>query len=91
MDNEQIRKLINDVGMKIFVKYYNVFKQGDRAKAIECITESFTEKSKGTRTSNAMKIFDEKLNLEVLELIASSKRAEDWVIKKAQELLKLER
>lgn len=52
MDNEQIRKLINDVGMKIF---------------------------------------DEKLNLEVLELISSSNRAEDWVIKKAQELLKLER
>ena len=47
MTEQDLKKAIKDVGMKIFVKYYHVFKELDRDKAICAITEEFTKKAKG--------------------------------------------
>jgi len=50
MTQQELKRLINDVGMAMFVKYYYIFKEENRDKAIINITEDITNKSKGTRT-----------------------------------------
>lgn len=73
--------------MAVFVKYYYQFKKRNRAHVIASITEDYTEKSKGTRSSKAFKIFDNELQLDVLQMISESTRVERWVSSKAREIL----
>ena len=87
MKVDELKKLINDVGMAVFVKYYWVFKELNRDKAIVAIEEKLTDKSKGTRTSKAHRIFKENLQVDVLNLIIDSTRVDDITLKKAQEIL----
>ena len=82
-----LKKLINDVEMAIFVKYYYVFKECDREKAIHSITETITDKSKGTRTSKAHKIFNDNLQVEVLRLICDSTRIDVSTLNAAEKIL----
>lgn len=90
MPDTNIKRVVNDVGMSTFIKYYYIFKKRDRTLAITSIEENYTEKSKGTRTSKAHKIFDENLHLAVLELIMQSDRAKSETIIKAQEIYRAE-
>ena len=90
MKIEELKRLINDVGMAVFVKYYWVFKELNRDKAIVTIEENYTDKSKGTRTSKAHRIFKENLNKDVLNLIIDSTRVDDITLKNAKEILAIE-
>lgn len=86
MNNEYLKRLLNDVGMSTFVKYYYEFQQGDRQKAIASISEPFTDKSKGTRTSKAIKIFNEGLNLQILQIIIESSRVDNITRLRAKDI-----
>ena len=90
MKGDGLKRLINDVGMAVFVKYYWTFKELDRDKAIAAIEESITEKSKGTRTSKAHRVFKENVNIDVLTLIIDSIRVDDITLTKAREILAIE-
>lgn len=82
-----LEKILNNIGKSTFIKYYNNFKNKTREECINAIEENFTEKSKGTRTSHAQRIFREKMNIEALKIIISSNKIDESTRKKATELL----
>ena len=92
----QVEDLLNRVGKRIFVKYYEDFKELEtknvpNAVVIEKIQENFTQKSKNSRTAKAKRIFAEGKHIEALKLIVESSHPSVQPIKEeANELLRKE-
>lgn len=73
----QVEELLNRVGKKIFVKYFREFRElathnVPNAVVVEMMQETFTDKSKSSRTSKAKRIFVEGKQIEALRLIVES-------------------
>jgi len=73
----QVEDLLNRVGKRIFVKYYEDFKELEtknvpNAVVVEKIQEDFTQKSKNSRTAKAKRIFVEGKQIEALKIIVES-------------------
>ena len=92
----QVEDLLNRVGKRIFVKYYEDFKELEsknvpNAVVIERIQEDFTQKSKNSRTAKAKRIFVEGKQVEALKIIVESNHPSVHSIKaRANELLQKE-
>lgn len=72
-EKTSIISLLRDIGMQFFIKYYDYFQESmTTADILTLITEDYTEHSKRTRCSKAIRIFREGSQLEALELIANA-------------------
>ena len=70
-----IKKALNDVGAKVFVDFFELFNSTlENYEVVEKLPESYTEKSRNSRTSKARTIIKEGYTLEALEYILNSKR-----------------
>ena len=83
--------LLNSIGKKTFIKYYEVFKdanisQKDIIDKLALDPQKFTSTSMENKTSSARKIFTEGLEVEALQIIAGSK-ADIKAVEKARMLL----
>lgn len=89
----EVEDLLNRVGKRIFVKYYDDFKELamkdiPNVLVVEKIHENFTQKSKNSRTAKAKRIFVEGKQIEALKVIVESNHPSVLSIKKrATELL----
>lgn len=92
----QVEDLLNRVGKRIFVKYYEGFKELETKKVpnavvVEKIQENFTQKSKSSRTAKAKRIFAEGKQIKALKLIVESNHPSVQPIKEeANKLLRKE-
>lgn len=92
----EVEDLLNRVGKRIFVKYYDDFKELamkdiPNVLVVEKIHENFTQKSKNSRTAKAKRIFVEGKQIEALKVIVESNHPSVRPIKKrATELLQQE-
>jgi hypothetical protein len=76
-NNVSVEDILNRVGKRIFVKYYDDFKElttknTPNASVIEKIQENYTNKSKNSRTAKAKRIFIEGKQIEALRIIVES-------------------
>ena len=78
--------ILNRVGKSTFIKYYYDFRTQDTSMIIRKMDEPFTDKSKRSRTSKAIRLFRENINLEALERIIASIRVDDITLQKAKEI-----
>lgn len=85
-----LRKLLKDVGMAVFIKYYYDFKSKENKECVSIIEEPYTPKSKSGRTSKAKQIFRNDLQIDALRTITNSNRIDESIIKKAKEILREE-
>lgn len=88
-------RLLNSVGKKIFVEYYDDFKNvtDKNALAQKLLQENTNASSIGgqmTRINCAVRIFDNNLQLEALDIVLNA-RVDDKTIAKARKLRELER
>ncbi len=80
-------RTLNSIGKSTFVKYYYSFKDKSREECIAQFDENYTDKAKSTRTGHAQRIFRENKNLDALEIIIKSNRADDATRTKAKEIM----
>ncbi|WP_041139205.1 hypothetical protein [Beduini massiliensis] len=81
--------LLNKIGKKVFVDYYDVFKNdSDSEKALE--KEGFTLASRRSRSSSARAIFKNHLQIEALNNIIASVRMDMEIVNKAKDILSKE-
>lgn len=85
-----INKLLNRVGMKVFIKYFESFNNPKLTNndIVELFEEDFTTKSKISRTSKARKLIRENSIVDILEVIINAKKIDVETIEKAKFLLK---
>lgn len=85
-----INKLLNRVGMKVFIKYFESFNNPKLTNndIVELFEEDFTTKSKISRTSKARKLIRENALVDILEVIINAKKIDVETIEKAKFLLK---
>ncbi len=71
-----IEKLLNDIGIKVFIEYFQYFKNNNlhTDDLIEILPDSYTKKSKKSRTSKARRLIRENREQEALNYILKSKR-----------------
>ena len=71
-----IEKLLNDIGIKVFIEYFQYFKNNNLNidDMIEILPDSYTEKSRKSRTSKARRLIRENREQEALNYILKSKR-----------------
>lgn len=78
MNEGQLKRTLQSVGMQCFVDYFDIFSSDRHSKEdiIEYLFEEndFTEKSCKSRTNHAKRIFKESRQIDALKLIESSKR-----------------
>ena len=87
-------RLLNSIGKKIFINYYKDFKNvsDKKALAIKLLRENpnaSTLTGQITRISCAVRIFDNQLQIEALNIIINA-RLDDATITKAKKLKALE-
>lgn len=91
MDKEKLKRTLNSVGKKCFVKYFplfndNSFSNGEIAKIIKQ-ERGYTDHACKTRTGHSRIIIDSGNLKEALTIIISSKRLDSSVIALAQDHL----
>ncbi len=94
MKQTDVGTLLNSIGKKTFVKYYETFKDADvsHQEMIDRLaldSQKFTPTSKANKTSSARRIFREGLEIEALLIIVDS-RADLDTVEKARKLLDME-
>ncbi|KIR03799.1 hypothetical protein P261_02614 [Lachnospiraceae bacterium TWA4] len=88
-DNKNLKLLLIKVGKKIFIKYYEIFKENKNpVEALE--VEGYTLISRRSRVASARNIFKDHLEVEALQFILASERMDEKTKKKAKELLSQE-
>lgn len=92
MNDEQLLRSIQTIGMGCFVKYFealcdNSIADDDLIDALMKI-EKYEESGAKVRVSQSRRINRENMNKEALEIISASSRTEPWVVSKANFLLK---
>lgn len=89
MNNTQLRKAIQSVGMTTFIEYFDYFQQDcwSNTDLVELLMSerSYTEKSAKTKVVNARRIMKASLVAEALTIIANSKKAGLQIASKAKE------
>lgn len=91
MKRTDVGTLLNSIGKKTFIKYYEAFKDMDisHQEMIDRLAldpQKFTFTSMGNKTSSARRIFREGLEVEALQIILGSK-ADIGTVEKARMLL----
>jgi len=81
--------LISTIGMKAFVKYYDILKNNTMQDIIHHmkLNENYTLNTLRTKASIGKKIFRDNLELKALQIISKSDRVDDATKKDAQRLL----
>jgi hypothetical protein len=88
--------ILKSIGKEIFVKYYQEFKDLNIDKEVlakRLLNENpkaYKISGQYIRISNARIIFKETLQVEALEIIISSSKLDEDILKRAKELLKNE-
>lgn len=85
---ESLETLLNKIGKKIFIDFYEVFKEDNRPE--EQLPENFSLNSKRSRSSSARKIFRQGMQLAALNNIIQSVRMDEETLSKARSLLSTE-
>jgi len=88
-DNEDLDSMLNKIGKRIFVDYYNIFKTDDNPED-KLIDEEFTLNSRRSRSSSARRIFRDGLHLAALKNIIQSPKIDEETLVKAKDLLAAE-
>ena len=87
MNEEELIKEIQRVGMGTFVKYYEAFsdefKKSDNLVDALIKIEGYGENSARTKVNTARRILKNSSGLEALNIISNSQRTESWIIPKA--------
>ncbi|MEY8304559.1 hypothetical protein [Anaerosalibacter bizertensis] len=93
---EDVNRMLNSVGKKIFVDHYYEFKDLNISK--DLLAKKLLEENPNSkklsgqliRISFARKIFANNLQKEALEIILNSNRLDEKTIKKAEEIIERE-
>jgi len=91
MNDEQLQRSLQSIGMGCFAKYFEAFSDLEKADdglvgALMTI-EGYEESGARTRVSQARRIVRENRAVDALKIIAESERTESWVLAKAQYLI----
>ena len=72
-------RLLNSIGKSTFVQYYDQFAdlRLSHEHVVAMLPESYTLKSRNSRTTHARRVFRESLEEEALELIVNAERVDD--------------
>ena len=82
-----IKKILNDVGAKVFIDFFELFNSTlENYEVVEKLPEQYTEKSRKSRTSKARKIIKEGYVSDALEYILNSKRMDFKTQEKAKKI-----
>lgn len=83
-------RLLETIGIKFFVKYYDKLEKWSTADLLDEIEENYSEENKIIRIKSAKEIFNQNLNITALEIIANDNKqlTNDETRDKALELLK---
>ncbi|WP_295802831.1 hypothetical protein [uncultured Microbulbifer sp.] len=90
MNEEQIKRSLQSIGVTCFVKYFEAF--SDLRKVDLDLIDAFMkiegweESGAKTRVSQSRRIFREGCEMLALKLAAQSKNVSPWVVAKAKEL-----
>lgn len=88
MNDEQLRRSIQTIGMGCFVKYYEAFSDPSKQEEdlIDALMklEGYEESGAKARVLQSKRIFREDCAAEALSIIKKSIKAESWVISKAE-------
>ena len=91
MNDEQLYRSLQSVGMGCFTKYFEAFSDFEKSDEglIEALmkSEGYEENGAKTRVSQARRIPREDRAIDALQKIAESERTESWVIAKAKYLI----
>lgn len=93
---KDVSRLLESVGKKIFIDYYNYFKNinvDKRELAEKLLLENPNANTIGgqvTRVNCARRIFENNLEIEALNIIIKSRRLDEDTINKAENLLRTE-
>ena len=91
MNNDQLHRSIQSIGMGCFIKYFEAFSDFEKSNEdlIEALMkiEGYEENGAKTRVSQARRIPREDRAIDALQKIAESERTESWVIAKAKYLI----
>ena len=85
-----IKRTLTTIGKSTFVKYYYNFKHLSTEECIDKFEESYTLKSKKSRTGHAKMIFNHNMHLEALQIIADSEKTDLKTLEKTLEIMKNE-
>lgn len=88
MTDSEILRLLNSIGKRVFVEYYEVFKDSGLSTddKISKLPEEYSYNGSRTRVNCANRIFENKCQTRALQMVTNAK-VEDWVISKANKLL----
>jgi hypothetical protein len=89
MNEAQLRRAINSVGMRVFVEYFALFSDpGLTAGGVaDRLPAAYTRKARATRASKGRGIITAGAGREALAIIAASRRAGPQVSERARALL----
>lgn len=87
---ENLEMLLNKIGKRIFIEYYEVFKADENAEQVLEENCGFSIASCRSRSSSARNIFKNNMQIEALSSIAKSFRVEPEISTRAKELLEME-
>jgi len=85
IEEQKIENLLSSIGKKIFVDFYDIFKEDINVE--DKLPTNLSLSSRRSRASASRKLFRENLNLNALESIANSKKLDEETINKARRLL----
>jgi hypothetical protein len=87
MNQEDLIKAIQRVGMGTFVKYYEAFSDSSKISddLVDALIkiEGYGDDSARTKVNSARRILNENIGLEALKIISDSQRTESWIAPKA--------
>lgn len=91
MDDEQLKRSIQSIGMGCFAKYFEAFSDAEKNDddLIDALTkiEGYEESGARTRVLSARRIIREDRAADALKKIANSEKTEPWVVAKARFLV----
>ena len=89
MSATNLESLLNRVGKRVFVEYFEQFRDSGltNAEVVAMLPQEFTIKSRRSRTAKARRIIRDGLQAEALRVIAASERTETEAVARAELLL----
>ena len=91
MNDDQLYRSIQSIGMGCFTKYFEAFSDLEKSDEdlIEALMkiEGYEDNGAKTRVSQARRILREDRAVDALQKIAESERTESWVVAKAKHLI----
>jgi hypothetical protein len=89
MSNVDLVRLLNSVGKKVFVDYYDAFSDPSLTPddVFELLSKGYKESARRTRASKGRKICQEGFGPDALRIIADSEKVDPAAARKARQLL----